>query len=428
MSSSKAFEGDVPVPDPDFSASSFRAHREPLKELIHTFSDLYISDEEDGAGGEDPDEVFQLPPPPPPEVYEDPETTESESKSTIIKELSNRLDALEKNVSNLQQQVREQMSIQECEERFRSTEEKVSYHVDRECGRVKKYLEMLVQDLGKSMVDCLKRRDKQINRKLQIYHPTSSTPHQSMSRPVIHKSAKDIHSHTYCTADSMSGSQFNPPVKLEFPKFSNHSDEDPLAFIERCEEYFAVRPLTDEETIASLTAVLSHTAKDWWSAEKKRVHDWQQFKEAFLQAFLNEDYEVVAMRKLMERRQGVNESFRDYAFHYRALCLRWKKGMAEKEMIQAILRNCNPRLASLLRGNLQSVHELVRVGMQVERDIGESKKYWSMMNADEQRKKNVVSQELQRKNTPSYTRVVQNFKEDLQPNPRNLTIPLNIQG
>lgn len=83
MSSSKAFEGDVPVPDPDFSASSFRAHREPLKELIHTFSDLYISDEEDGAGGEDPDEVFQLPPPPPPEVYEDPETTESESKSTI---------------------------------------------------------------------------------------------------------------------------------------------------------------------------------------------------------------------------------------------------------------------------------------------------------------------------------------------------------
>lgn len=124
----------------------------------------------------------------------------------------------------------------------------------------------------------------------------------------------------------------------------------------------------------------------------------------------------------------MNEIFRDYAFHYRALCLRWKKGMAEKEMIQAILRNCNPRLASLLRGNLQSFHELVRVGMQVERDTGESKKYWNMMNADEQRKKNVVSQESQRRNTPSYTRLVQNFKEYLQSNPRNLTIPLIIQG
>lgn len=102
--------------------------------------------------------------------------------------------------------------------------------------------------------------------------------------------------------------------------------------------------------------------------------------------------------------------------------------MTEKEMIQAILRNCNPRLVSLLRGNLQSVHELVRVGTQAERDISESKKYWNMMNVDEQRKKNVMSQESQRKSTPSYTRVVQNIIENLQHNSRNLTIPLNIQG
>lgn len=97
--------------------------------------------------------------------------------------------------------------------------------------------------------------------------------------------------------------------------------------------------------------------------------------------------------------------------------------MTEKEMIQAILRNCKPRLASLFRVNLQ----LVRVGTQVERDISESNMYWNMMNADEQRKKG-MSQESQRKKHPSHTRVVQNVKGNVQHNSGNLTIPLNIQG
>ncbi len=55
--------------------------------------------------------------------------------------------------------------------------------------------------------------------------------------------------------------QHNPPVKLDFPSFSNGQDEDPVVFIERCEEYFAVRPLSVSEIMASLTAVLQGTAK-----------------------------------------------------------------------------------------------------------------------------------------------------------------------
>lgn len=133
--------------------------------------------------------------------------------------------------------------------------------------------------------------------------------------------------------------------------------------------------MKNSDILASLTAVLKSTAKDWWMAEKGDVHDWKQFKKIFLQSFLSEDYEELAVRKLMERRQGAIESFRDFAFHYRALCLRWKKDMLEREVVQAILRNCNPRLASLLRGNIKDVGELVKVGTQIERDFLESKKY-----------------------------------------------------
>ncbi len=119
-------------------------------------------------------------------------------------------------------------------------------------------------------------------------------------------------------------------------------------------------------------------------AEKRNVQTWEHFKKVFLRSFLNEDYEDETARRLLERKQGAQESIRDFAFHYRALCLKWKKDMLEKEILQSILRNCNPRLASLLRGTVRDVGELVRIGTQVEKDLEESKRYWNNVNAEAQ--------------------------------------------
>lgn len=174
---------------------------------------------------------------------------------------------------------------------------------------------------------------------------------------------------------------YRPPVKVEFPQFDSVDNNDPVSFVERCEEYFAIKPLTDSEILASLTSVLKGTAKDWWLAEKRHVLTWKQIKQDFLHAFLTDDYEAEAAKRLLERKQGSRESIRDFAYHYRALCLRWKK------IVQAILRNCNPRLASLLRGTVKEVSELVRIGTQIERDFEEAKKYWSQVNADTQKRK-----------------------------------------
>lgn len=102
-------------------------------------------------------------------------------------------------------------------------------------------------------------------------------------------------------------------------------------------------------------------------AEQSIVSIWRQFKESFLHSLLSEDYDSVVARKLQERKQGTIESITPdshrvqcvccpYAghiyfvssthwmcFNYYALCLRWKKGMSEKGLVQAILRSCNTK-------------------------------------------------------------------------------------
>lgn len=115
-----------------------------------------------------------------------------------------------------------------------------------------------------------------------------------------------------------------------------------------------------------LPSVLTHTAKDWWIAERKRVRTWSQFKRVFMQSFLPDDHEVEVERRIRERKQAVDENIRTFAYQYHALCLRLKPSMSEREILQATLRNCNPHVASILRGTVSTVDELVRVGTLVE--------------------------------------------------------------
>lgn len=422
------------MPSEDFSTGSFTTRREPLKDL-NTFSDLYIDSDEESERIMDkvhdiPDDSYPLPPPPPemdPESNNDP----SNSVTSMIERLSEWFTSLEDQLTDLSQRVSENVPLDELENRCKLIKDRMTYWVQRECDKVKKQLELLVQELGQSVVDCLKRRDRRIDQRFQSLLPSASTPDPKSTLSFFQSKQRNV---TYSMQSSHLTSQgnqttmqYNPPVKLDFPSFSSTQEDDPVVFIEHCEEYFAVRPLSEGEILASLSAVLKGTPKDWWMAERRNVQNWRQFKESFLHSFLSEDYDDVAARKLLERRQGARESIRDFAFHYRALCLRWRKGMSEKEVVQAILRNCNPRLASLLRGTIKDVGELVRIGTQIERDFDESKRYWSQANGEEQRKKASTVQEPPHKPPNACNRVVQSFQSALQHDYKNITLPIILQ-
>ncbi|XP_058625178.1 uncharacterized protein LOC131536335 [Onychostoma macrolepis] len=400
--------------------------REPMRELINTLSDLYIDSDEDSEQVEDNvhvDDSCFPPPPPPIEVNEG----VSPNCDTTLME---RLIEIENQVANIDQRVSEQVSLDVFDVQCKKLEEKISYHVQRECERVKQQMELMVMDLGQSIVDCSNCWSLLFKQRFQLLSPNASTPRVPKVNVPVNVSHSPIHNATSCVSiqNIPPTIQYNPPVKMDFPIFTNAFEDDPVLFVERCEEYFAVRPLSDEEVIAALTAVLRGTAKDWWMAERKNVASWKQFKEKFLLSFLSEDYQDVAARKLAERKQGPKESLRDFAYHYRALCLRWKKDMTEKEMIQAILRNCNPRLASLLRGTVKDVGELVRLGTQIEKDFNESKKYWSQVNSEEQKKKPPVPPDFQRKSLQGANRVVLLDQISEARDFKNLTIPLILRN
>jgi len=55
------------------------------------------------------------------------------------------------------------------------------------------------------------------------------------------------------------------------------------------------------------------------------VFPWAEFEAAFLSAFLSEDYEDELAERVREK-----EPIRDFAFSYRALCMKWKSTLTEK--------------------------------------------------------------------------------------------------
>lgn len=117
------------------------------------------------------------------------------------------------------------------------------------------------------MLDCLKWRDTQIDNKLKSLIPLRSTLIHPAHSSILPSSVSQGNNQTYWVPPShtqMSVSGIPSAVslvKIEFQNFNSSENDDPVTFIERCEEYLAIRPLSDYEILASLTSVLKNTAK-----------------------------------------------------------------------------------------------------------------------------------------------------------------------
>ncbi|KAL0146720.1 hypothetical protein M9458_058060, partial [Cirrhinus mrigala] len=127
--------------------------------------------------------------------------------------------------------------------------------------------------------------------------------------------------------------------------------------------------------------------------------------------------------KLRTLVQQLRQRLRDFAYDYQALCLKWKPEISEKELVNRILNNINPRVAGCLRGTVNTVEQLVKVGSLVEKDCMGAKDYWQKVGTQGSRDKTKKSADrTNNKNLAGVTLA--------QPHPLTslLIVPVKVNG
>ncbi|XP_053337558.1 activity-regulated cytoskeleton-associated protein-like [Clarias gariepinus] len=326
--------------------------------------------------------------------------------------------ALSEKVGTLEQDLRDSINS--------TINRKTSFRqaVDPGLAELERYCHEAIEKLERAVTDCFLRHDVVWDRQMKMLRLTSTptihrlqayTPASSHS-PALHTPSTPIttvtervqHQRSHITYDippgvpapsssqlsssvspTMSSFYARPPIRLEFPSFGDASETaDVLNFIEQCENYLEIRPLPSPELIGTLSTVLRGPALSWWKAEKGKVKDWNSFKQPFLAAFLLDDYLTEVEDKLRSLVQQPDQRLRDFAYDYRALCLKWKSDISEQELVSRVLKNMNPRVAGCLRGTVNTMEQLVKVGSMVEKDCMGAKDYWKKVESQHSKEKN----------------------------------------
>ncbi|KAL7841255.1 hypothetical protein SRHO_G00249460 [Serrasalmus rhombeus] len=291
------------------------------------------------------------------------------------------IDRIESEVAGLSQLVQsfktEMRNLQEdfltASESATNREVMLRESMDQRFEAMEELIKRSISQLEQVVVECLQRRDEQW--KKDMTRLRSSTPLPKASFFPVTSAVEGP-----CSVNSAS-LYSKPPIHLEFPTFGETRDAaGVLDFMEKCENFLSLRLLTDNELMATLSAVLTGPARSWWMAEKIKIHNWAGFKKAFLAAFLPTDYMTEVEEQLKALVQEPDQCIRDFAYDYRALSLKWKSDLPEVELVRRILNNCNPALAGSLRGTVHTVEQLVKVGSMVERDLNAKKDYWARVN------------------------------------------------
>ena len=342
-----------------FRPGPFVTFREPVTEISSLLSEMYLEEGENSDGSDSEENIKGA----------------DSQEEVVVQEISSSIRELQTKVSTLEGEFR--ASIESTIDRELGLRE----YVDNKFEDVETRLKDSVQQLERAVVECLLRRDEQWGKELSKVK-RSSTPLSQASFRYPPPDLSDIGLPPSSKVSATPSLIVKPPVRLQFPVFGESREAtEVFNYIEQCENFLTLRPLTDGELMATLSATFKGPAKSWWTAEKKKVKNWSEFRKSFFSAFLTTDYQNEVEEQLRVKVQGADQCIRDFVYDYRALCLRWKSDITEEELVRRVMNNCNPALVSGLRGTVHTVEQLVKLGSMVERDWAAKKDYWARVNS-----------------------------------------------
>ncbi|CAL9684709.1 unnamed protein product [Knipowitschia caucasica] len=438
---------DEPVPqteargeDLDFTAGPFVTRRSTTDEVSSLLGSLYLTENEDALDQDNADEESAaqhlLYPAPEEHVHPggeelhsldsaaDPEgEQEGQITQERFNELVNAVAVLKGRFSELERRCKESVTSS------LNRETSLRHFVDAALAKLEGQFTSELAKLEKAVVDCLLRRDERLKKEISIIMRPTSTPINSRTAAGSTDARLVPPELTSFSQAGASPYYSKPPVRLEFPTFGPDSEAaDVLNFIEQCENFLEIRPLSNPELIGTLTTVLKGPALSWWKAAKSQVRDWITLQNAFMSAFLPTDYMSEVEEKLRLMVQKPDQCLRDFAYDYRALCLKWKPDIREEELVRRILNNVNPKFAGCLRGTVTTVAELVKVGSMVEKDCTGAKEYWQKVQASSEKvgRRPVEKKTFPPKPMAGVSIVQQPGQTDTKP--ELLLVPIAIRG
>ena len=130
-----------------------------------------------------------------------------------------------------------------------------------------------------------------------------------------------------------------PPVE----NFTGAKEQDPVTWLEDIEALFNATKIDNADRRRLLPLHLGEEAKKWYRSGTFD-EDYEQFKKQFLEAFKSPVYKLQLSAKLMNRKQGLEESVQSYYYDVLSLCNRFNPNMEEDEKVVYVLRGLKPSL------------------------------------------------------------------------------------
>jgi hypothetical protein len=126
-------------------------------------------------------------------------------------------------------------------------------------------------------------------------------------------------------------------------KFTGADEQDPVTWIQSIDELFDATKVDEVDRRRLLPMYFGDDVKKWYRSEE-HSSEYKEFKKEFVKAFTSSIHKLKISTKLMNRRQGNDESVQSYYYDILALCARLNPDMREEEKILYLLRGLRPSI------------------------------------------------------------------------------------